>query len=174
VHRMVQLDVDLKFKTNIRDIWSEFKYFKKETLIGIANENQPVYRHLMWKFRAEYPGTKVGDPYPKGQPGFNSGVLLLHLDNMRSSNMYKSYMDANRLQQLSQKYYFKGHLGDQDFYTLLSFEYPQLFHVLPCGWNKQLCQWWKDKGYQDVWDQYFECSGDIKIYHGNCNTPFPE
>uniref|UniRef100_H2Z3T6 Uncharacterized protein n=1 Tax=Ciona savignyi TaxID=51511 RepID=H2Z3T6_CIOSA len=43
VHRMVQLDVDLKFKTNIRDIWSEFKYFKKETLIGIANENQPVY-----------------------------------------------------------------------------------------------------------------------------------
>jgi len=45
IHRVVQLDVDLKFDVNIRDIWDEFDYFTRENLIGIANENQPVYRY---------------------------------------------------------------------------------------------------------------------------------
>ncbi|XP_002127967.2 xyloside xylosyltransferase 1 [Ciona intestinalis] len=174
IHRLVQLDLDLKFVTNIRDLWSEFDYFTKDTVIGIGNENQPVYRHLLWQYRNENPNTKVGEPYPTGQPGFNSGVVLLHLDNMRISNLYNSYMNATNLQRIVQKYHFKGHLGDQDFYTLLAFEHPPLFHVLPCGWNKQLCQWWKDKGYQDIFDQYFDCKSEIKIWHGNCDSPFPE
>ena len=69
------------------------------------------------------------------------------------------------------RYSFKGHLGDQDFYTLLSFEQPQLFYQLPCTFNRQLCQWWKNKGYERVFDEYFACSGDVKIWHGNCDTP---
>lgn len=73
------------------------------------------------------------------------------------------------------RYRFKGHLGDQDFYTLLSFERPEFFYTLSCGWNKQLCQWWRDKGYSEVFDKYFSCVDDeVKIWHGNCDTPFPE
>ena len=53
-------------------------------------------------------------------------------------------------------------------------EHPELFHVLDCTWNRQLCTWWKDHGYSDVFDQYFRCDGEVKIYHGNCNTPIPE
>lgn len=71
------------------------------------------------------------------------------------------------------RYSFRGHLGDQDFYTLLGFEKPSLFHVLPCTWNRQLCQWWKDKGYENIFHKYFDCLGTVKIWHGNCDTPIP-
>ena len=47
-------------------------------------------------------------------------------------------------------------------------------HVLDCTWNRQLCTWWRDHGYSDVFDAYFRCEGHVKIYHGNCNTPIPE
>jgi len=38
----------------------------------------------------------------------------------------------------------------------------------------QLCTWWKDHGYSDIFDAYFRCEGNIKMYHGNCNTRIPE
>jgi len=44
VHRVVQLDLDLKLAVNIRDIWNEFDYFAQDNVIGLAHENQPVYR----------------------------------------------------------------------------------------------------------------------------------
>ena len=150
-----------------------------------------VWRHLLWKYRKENPGTLLGNPPPHGNPGYNSGVLLLHLHRMRMSDLYNSYLEPERLHQLLQKfvnwwncnffyqifsrYSFTGHLGDQDFYTLLSFEQPQLFQTLDCSWNKQLCQWWKDKGYEGIFDQYFKChQPHIKIWHANCDTQFPQ
>ncbi|KAL2090253.1 hypothetical protein ACEWY4_014941 [Coilia grayii] len=42
--RIVQLDLDLKFRCNIRDLFQEFNQFKPEAVIGIAQEMQPVYR----------------------------------------------------------------------------------------------------------------------------------
>jgi len=71
------------------------------------------------------------------------------------------------------RFSFKGHLGDQDFFTLLSFEHPELFYTLDCGWNRQLCTWWKTKGYEDIFDQYYQCNSKVKIWHGNCDTPIP-
>lgn len=44
--RIVQLDLDLKFRSNIRDLFQEFNYFPSEAVIGIAREMQPVYRYL--------------------------------------------------------------------------------------------------------------------------------
>jgi len=117
----------------------------------------------------------VGNPAPNGNPGYNSGVLLLNLDKLRMNEDFNSYLEPENVQKLVQKYRFKGHLGDQDFYTLLSFERPEFFYTLSCGWNKQLCQWWRDKGYSEVFDNYFSCVDDeVKIWHGNCDTPFPQ
>jgi len=175
IHKIVQLDLDLKFTTNLRAIWKEFDNFQHTNMFGLAHENQPVYRHLLWKYRDENPGTKVGNPAPNGNPGYNSGVLLLNLDKIRMNDKYNSYLEPENVQKLVEKYRFKGHLGDQDFYTLLSFERPEFFYTLSCGWNKQLCQWWRDKGYSEVFDKYFSCVDDeVKIWHGNCDTPFPE
>ncbi|XP_053566178.1 xyloside xylosyltransferase 1 [Bombina bombina] len=174
ITRIIQLDLDLKFKTNIRELFEEFDNFLHNSVIGIAQEMQPVYRHTFWQYRRENPKTKVGDPPPNGMPGFNSGVMLLHLEAMRLSSLYNQLLEPESVRQLTDKYHFNGHLGDQDFFTMIGMEHPELFYVLDCGWNRQLCTWWKDHGYSDIFEEYYSCDSHIKIIHGNCNTLIPE
>ncbi|XP_013414815.1 xyloside xylosyltransferase 1-like [Lingula anatina] len=174
MHRVIMLDADLKFREDIAKLYQKFNDFKEHNVIGIAYEGQPVYRHTFWKYRQENPSTRVGDPPPKGLPGFNSGVLLLDLHRMRNSKHYNSLINEQVLEEQTKKYSFKGHLGDQDFFTLISIEHEELFYVLPCNWNRQLCKYWRDKGYESVFDLYFKCEGPIYVYHGNCHTPIPE
>jgi hypothetical protein len=142
--------------------------------MGIARDAQPVYRHNFHMYINKNKGTRVGAPPPDGLTGFNSGVLLLDLGKMRKSEVYNSLLSAESIKLLTEKFLFKGHLGDQDFYSLISLEHEELFHVLPCTWNRQLCTWWRDHGYAEVFDQYFKCEGHINIYHGNCNTAIPK
>lgn len=171
--KVIMLDADLKFNVDIKDLYGEFSNFGESNLIGLAHEQQPVYRHTFQVYRDQHPGTPVGESLPSGHPGYNSGVLLLNLQRMRKSKLYNDLLDARKVEALAKKYEFKGHLGDQDFFTLLSMEHRELFYTLPCFWNRQLCQWWKDKGYQTVFDRYYNCTGPVNIYHGNCDTPIP-
>ncbi|XP_067941991.1 xyloside xylosyltransferase 1-like isoform X2 [Watersipora subatra] len=173
INKVIMLDADLKFRSDIADLYSLFDEFTDENIIGIARENQPVYRHTFNQFRTLNPGTRVGEPPPDGLTGFNSGVLLLNLAAMRESALYNSLINEATLLTLAEKYIFKGHLGDQDFFTLISMEHEEMFYILPCGWNKQLCTWWQSHGYAAVFDLYFNCAGKVHIYHGNCNTWIP-
>lgn len=45
ITQIIQVDLDLKYKTNIRDLFEEFDNFKEGAVIGIAREMQPVYRY---------------------------------------------------------------------------------------------------------------------------------
>lgn len=83
-------------------------------------------------------------------------------------------MSRSKLTDRTQHYGFHGHLGDQDLYTLIALDHPEVFYTLPCGWNRQLCVWWRDHGYKNVFDEYFTCDEELKIIHGNCKTPIPE
>nr|XP_028587717.1 xyloside xylosyltransferase 1 [Podarcis muralis] len=174
ISRIIQVDLDVEYRTNIRELFEEFDNFPEGAVIGIVHEMQPVYRHLFWQYRQEHPGTKVGEPPPDGLPGFNSGVLLLNLDAMRHSELYNRLLEPGAAQRLADQFHFRGHLGDQDFFTLVGMAHPELFHVLDCTWNRQLCSWWREHGYRDVFDHYFRCDGHVRIYHGNCNTPIPQ
>lgn len=162
-----------RFMSDIKELFDMFNNFKGSNIMGIAREQSPVYRHILWKHRGAHKGTLVGDPPPNGITGFNSGVVLFNLENMRKSSLYNHILQGEEIKRLTEKYSFRGHLGDQDFFTLLSFEYPGMFYTIPCSWNRQLCTYWKDNGYADVWDQYFNCTGPIHVYHGNCRTPIP-
>jgi lipopolysaccharide biosynthesis glycosyltransferase len=174
IKRMILLDADLKFKQDIRELYKLFENFTETNVIGIARDAQPVYRHLFWKYRQENPNTRVGNPPPNGLTGFNSGVLLLDIEKMRDSKLYKELIVAKNVQRLTEKYSFKGHLGDQDFFTLIGMEHEELFYVLPCTWNRQLCRWWSNHGYTEIFEDYFKCDGEPNILHGNCNTPIPK
>ena len=173
VGKIILLDSDLKFKSDIADLHKQFGEFSETNVIGIARDGQPVYRHLFWQYRNENKNTRVGDPPPNGLTGFNSGVLLMDLEKMRASELYSQMIQHDKVEELTKKYHFKGHLGDQDFFTLIGMEHDELFHVLPCNWNRQLCRWWGEHGYEDVFDLYFKCEGPVHIYHGNCNTDIP-
>ncbi|XP_023210796.1 xyloside xylosyltransferase 1-like isoform X1 [Centruroides sculpturatus] len=172
--KLIMMDIDIKFLSDVKELHSHFKKFGSNAVIGIAQEQQPVYRHLLHIYRRKNPSTRIGSPSPKGMQGFNSGVLLLNLERMRRSRLYNGVINAETVERLTKKYSFKGHLGDQDFFSLISFEYEELFYVLPCTWNRQLCQWWKYHGYESVFDAYYKCKGKINIYHGNCNAYLPD
>ena len=133
-----------------------------------------MYRHILYVYRNQHKSSLLGEPKGQGFPGYNSGVVLMKLDKLRKSVLYHSLLGNSSLSNLTEKYTFKGHLGDQDFYTLIALEFPHLFYSLPCNWNRQLCQWWKSKGYDDIFDLFFECKGFISLYHGNCDSQIPD
>ncbi|KAL0276974.1 UNVERIFIED_CONTAM: hypothetical protein PYX00_004419 [Menopon gallinae] len=170
----VMIDVDTKFHSDVKLLFDEFNNFGNETLLGIAPEQSPVYRHVLYMYRAKYRDTEFGKPLSQhGNPGVNSGVLLLNLAKMRESDLYERLLSPNQVKRLVEKYMFHGHLGDQDWYTLLSQEHKKLIYLLDCTWNRQLCQWWNHHGYKDIFNMFYRCEGKVKISHGNCNTQIP-
>jgi hypothetical protein len=182
-NRALLLDCDLYLKKDIHLVFKEFDRFKPTALFGLAPELTPVYRHVLQAYKVKHNST-FGEyyhlknisnivPHPKGFQGYNSGVVLINLSAIRQSKEYSVIIKNETVQSLTSKYKFRGHLGDQDFYTLIGFEYPHLIQTLNCGFNRQLCVWWRDHGYRDVFDYYFKCRHPTIILHGNCNTKIP-
>ena len=162
------------FMTDIKELFNIFDKFTGENVMAMAHEGQPTYRYRLSWYRVFNPGTPVGGPPPDGRPGFNSGVVLIDLDKARTSRTYARYLDGDVIKQLTEKYFFRGHLGDQDLFTLIGQEKPDLFYVLPCTWNRQLCIHWgnqTNKYGPDIFNSYHNCSGTINVYHGNGNVP---
>lgn len=171
----IMLDADTKFRRDIKELFKEFNHFGKEALFGLAPELTPVYRHVLYLYRSKHAKTIFGEPsYMGGYPGYNSGMVLFNLERLRSSSLYEQIVSKNSVDEMTSKYHFKGHLGDQDFYTVLGMERPELIHTIDCGWNRQLCIWWRDRGYTDVFANYSRCDSETKLWHGNCNTPIPD
>lgn len=174
IERIIVLDLDLHFTTDVRNLHRQFGAFGPSAVMGLVQEQQPVYRHLLHRYRDQNKGTHLGSAGPGGFTGFNSGVLLMNLARMRSSALYSRIFNTSMITDLTAKFSFKGHLGDQDMYTLIACEHPELFHTLACGWNRQLCVWWRDHGYSEVFDQYWACDMPIHVWHGNCKTKYPD
>lgn len=174
VKRVIVFDIDIKFNSSVEKLYTHFQNFSRSNVIGLAFEQQPTYMHYTTEYRKSHPLTRIGSPPPDGLPGFNSGVILMELYKIRNCDIYNQALLSVNLQALADKYLFRGNLGDQDFFTLLSFEYPELFYVLPCTWNRQLCRWFETHGYHEYFNTFHNCQGDINIYHGNCNSTLPE
>ncbi|XP_065656198.1 xyloside xylosyltransferase 1-like [Hydra vulgaris] len=170
VTHLIMIDVDIELRTDIRHLYNIFLQMGPEQLFGLAREQQPTYRHITSAYRKRHKKTAVGNPPPFGLTGFNSGVKLVNLTSLRHSKLYNSYLDYPvKLKHLADKFSFRGHLGDQDFFTLLSFLHKDMFYELPCQWNRQLCEWWRSI-YPLVFDQYFNCTPPFFAVHGNCDT----
>ncbi|XP_035723428.1 xyloside xylosyltransferase 1-like [Vespa mandarinia] len=168
-------DADTKFRRDVKELFKEFDNFGDEALFGLAPELTPVYRHVLYLYRSKHAKTAYGEPAQAGGfPGFNSGMVLFNLERLRESSLYEQIVSKDSVDAMTNKYHFKGHLGDQDFYTVLGMERPELIYTIDCGWNKQLCTWWRDRGYADVFANYSLCNSETKLWHGNCNTPIPD
>ena len=170
--RVIILDSDLEFRSDIKGLFDMFSQFAPANIMGLAYEQQPIYRHILYKYREQHKGTKLGDPPPDGIPGFNSGVVLMNLQSMRRAHVYNLLLSGTSVKKMTQKYLFRSHLGDQDFFSLISFEHRELFYIIPCSWNRQLCKFW-EPGYTEVFDAYYSCRKPVHVYHGNCRTPIP-
>lgn len=159
-----------------------FFRFSPTHLFGLAPELTPVYRHVLHYYRTKHK-TSFGEFFHvdnkstglhrDGYQGYNSGVILFNLTAIRQSTQYEQLLSPENVKNITRKYKFKGHLGDQDFYTLLGYDHPNLIKPLDCGFNRQLCTWWRDNGYKNVFNFYSKCDSPSVILHGNCNTKIP-
>ncbi|XP_050521677.1 xyloside xylosyltransferase 1 isoform X2 [Daktulosphaira vitifoliae] len=174
VDKAIVLDIDIEFRTSICDLYDIFNNFTDSEIFGLGPELSPVYHHILWKWQY-FKSQKHKLKNKVNIQGLNSGVILLFLERMRnnSSIIYNRLISPEWISHAVQKYFFKGHLGDQDWYSLVSFEYPKLIHRLSCGWNRQLCTWWKHHGYAETFNSFANCNEKIHLYHGNCDTPIP-
>ena len=171
VTRAILMDADFFFYTDIKQLFDHFDNFKNTTIFGLAYVQIPTYRVGFQKYRENHPGTKIGDPPPDGVTGYNGGLSMLHLRNMRKSKHYKQILFNNEMKEYSVKYQFRGTRAEQDFFVLLDAEHhDELFYVVPCQWNRQLCISFTESV---DYEKYRNCPKPIHAYHGNCNAKMP-
>ena len=135
---------------------------------------------VLRRYKQQNPDTEIGEP--GNLQGLNTGVVLYNLQRMRDNEKYNHYVDnaSGLLDKLTKKFFYRSHLGDQCFFSLLSFEHPEWFHILPCSYNFQLdTSLAVQLAFRDIFNKYHNCtdiatSDDIKIYHGNGGTTIPD
>ena len=172
--KMIFIDAtDLHFYDDIKLLNELFKNIKDQ-IMGVGLDLSPHYRKFLADYLIINPGSSLG--LPGKQQGFNTGVVLYRLDNMRKSKLYNSYITPERVTKLTQLYLYNMTLGDQDWFTNLGFSHPDLFYILPCQFNAQTSIQYLQPPWESVFDQYHNCDQkkNVKIYHRNGCGPMPE
>ena len=115
------------------------------------------------------PGTKLGRPLPEGKPGYNPDLILMDLDKLRASTLYKSYFNEPKLNRLVKNYVYHSKdkvpsLGDM-VNIMAADSADSLFFTLGCQWNRL-----PDKKSNDVLFKKFNtCNwkGPTRIWNGS-------
>lgn len=75
-------------KGDVAELHSHFERFTPSNVMGMTQEQSPVYRHLLSVYRRNHPNTTLGSPPTEGGfPGFNSGVVLIDINKLRESQI---------------------------------------------------------------------------------------
>ena len=129
LEKTIVLDIDLTFATDIAELWLIFKKLMKVgKCVGLVENQSNWYLGNLWKNHR---------PWPAIGRGFNTGVMLLRLDELRSL----SWMKLWRL--TAEKYlvdYDGVALADQDIINAVLKDHPNMHLKLPCTWNLQLSE----------------------------------
>lgn len=144
IHRMIFISNHIKFRADIIELYEHFERFESKQVMGLALTQSAkfatafaVYRHLQSDSTAH---KNLGLSPSNGWPGFNTGLIIMDLDKMRQSSLFKRYLDLENQFPLIAKYDFKTLqvLPQLDeWLTLVGVEKPELFFTLPCQWNVQ-------------------------------------
>lgn len=172
--KLLFIDItDLEFFADISELNDQFED-TSDKLMGVGLDMSPHYRKFLATYLVDHPDSEVGSP---GRlQGFNTGVVLYRLDNMRSSQVYGKYMEVEEVEKLIRRYKFNLTLGDQDWFTELGWDQPDLFHILPCHFNAQTSIQYLRPPWEDSFDSYHHCDSKdkLKIVHRNGCGPMPQ
>ncbi|KAG5267463.1 hypothetical protein AALO_G00222050 [Alosa alosa] len=146
--KVIVLDTDITFATDIAELWAVFHKFKGQQVLGLVENQSDWYLGNLWKNHR---------PWPALGRGFNTGVILLLLDRLRKlrwEQMWRLTAERELMSMLSTS------LADQDIFNAVIKQNPFLVHQLPCFWNVQLSDHTRsEKCYKDV--------ADLKVIHWN-------
>uniref|UniRef100_A0A9J7Z558 LARGE xylosyl- and glucuronyltransferase 1 n=1 Tax=Cyprinus carpio carpio TaxID=630221 RepID=A0A9J7Z558_CYPCA len=148
LQKVIVLDTDITFATDIAELWVVFHKFKGQQVLGLVENQSDWYLGNLWKNHR---------PWPALGRGFNTGVILLLLDRLRKlkwEQMWRLTAERELMSMLSTS------LADQDIFNAVIKQNPFLVHQLPCFWNVQLSDHTRsEKCYKDV--------SDLKVIHWN-------
>ena len=147
--KVIVLDTDIVFASDVGELWNYFNLFKKREKIGLVENQSDWYLGKLWKnYR----------PWPAIGRGFNTGVMLLKLNELRSFDWNHLWRIESEKQLLSM---LATSLADQDIFNSVIKSNPNLVFKLPCMYNVQLSDntLWERICYKDV--------QDLKVIHWN-------
>ncbi|XP_015792093.1 LARGE xylosyl- and glucuronyltransferase 1 [Tetranychus urticae] len=123
--KIIVLDTDVTFATDIVELWNLFAQMKNKPL-GLVENQSDWYLGKIWKGHR---------PWPALGRGFNTGVILMSLNKLREfdwSQIWKMIAEKELFSMLSTS------LADQDIFNTVIKQHPFLVYKLPCQWNVQL------------------------------------
>nr|CAH8839800.1 unnamed protein product [Trichobilharzia regenti] len=142
VKKVISLDIDLLVNSDLLELWKYFDKFNSSQMIGLVANQSPWY--LRKANRVVWPAWKSG---------YNTGVMLLHLDRLRKFHWSEHW---NRTTKSALLRISHASLADQDIINTALIRYPSSIYELPCEWNVQLTSNMNTKLCQIIWfDEYF-------------------
>ncbi|KAF7232190.1 hypothetical protein EG68_05547 [Paragonimus skrjabini miyazakii] len=124
VEKVIMMDADMLMNKHICELWDQFNQFTSTQIFAMIRETAPYFR--------KYLGRKY---WPSLGPGYNAGLILLHLKRIRSINWESLWGDS--LQYLSSQL-VKLPTAEQDVLNRIAHVHNHTLHELPCTWNVQL------------------------------------
>ncbi|XP_075871060.1 xylosyl- and glucuronyltransferase LARGE2s [Nelusetta ayraudi] len=146
--KVIVLDTDITFATDVAELWGIFRKFTDKQAIGLVENQSDWYLGNLWKNHR---------PWPALGRGFNTGVILLHLERLRRlgwEQLWRLTAERELMSMLSTS------LADQDIFNALIKQNPVLVHRLPCFWNVQLSDHTRS-------EQCYTEVSDLKVIHWN-------
>ncbi|XP_042341153.1 LARGE xylosyl- and glucuronyltransferase 2 [Plectropomus leopardus] len=146
--KVIVLDTDITFATDIAELWGIFTKFTDKQVIGLVENQSDWYLGNLWKNHK---------PWPALGRGFNTGVILLYLERLRRigwEQMWRLTAERELMSMLSTS------LADQDIFNAFIKQNPVLVHQLPCFWNVQLSDHTRS-------EQCYTEVSDLKVIHWN-------
>ncbi|XP_004623993.1 LARGE xylosyl- and glucuronyltransferase 1 [Octodon degus] len=141
LERVIVLDTDITFATDVAELWAVFHKFKGQQVLGLVENQSDWYLGNLWKNHR---------PWPALGRGYNTGVILLLLDKLRKmkwEQMWRLTAERELMGMLATS------LADQDIFNAVIKQNPFLVHQLPCFWNVQLSDHTRsEQCYRDVSD----------------------
>ncbi|XP_076450091.1 xylosyl- and glucuronyltransferase LARGE1-like [Babylonia areolata] len=148
LEKVIVLDTDVTFATDIAELWKIFRVLKGKQAIGLVENQSDWYLGKLWKNH---------QPWPALGRGFNTGVILLDLKMLRElgwMQMWRLVAEKELMTMLSVS------LADQDIFNTVIKQNPYLVYRLPCQWNVQLSENTRS-------EQCYSEVSDLKIIHWN-------
>nr|XP_020142088.1 LARGE xylosyl- and glucuronyltransferase 2 isoform X3 [Microcebus murinus] len=146
--RVIVLDTDVTFASDIAELWALFAHFSDKQVIGLVENQSDWYLGNLWKNHR---------PWPALGRGFNTGVILLQLDRLRRAGWEQMWRLTASRELLTLP---ATSLADQDIFNAVIKEHPGLVQPLPCIWNVQLSD-------HTLAERCYSEASDLKVIHWN-------
>ncbi|XP_076179242.1 xylosyl- and glucuronyltransferase LARGE1 isoform X2 [Ptiloglossa arizonensis] len=146
--KVLVFDTDVTVLNDVSTLWRTFENFAGDQALALT-ENQSH-----WYIKALSYGQR---PWPALGRGFNTGVMLMHLQQLRNRKFTTLWETVTKrvLAHIPET-----SLADQDIINAVIKEHPSIVYKLECTWNIQLSD-------HTISDLCYRDTGRISILHWN-------